>query len=450
MRKIGVALCTGIMALGLCGIIPAQAQKKSVAEEILDILRANNQISDQQYRDLLSKARAEEEKVAAATEPKKVDPLAFKVYWKEGLNFDSSDGDFKLKIGGRIQNDWAIFSTDKEIRDQFGKIGDGTRFRRARINLEGSIYGNTSYKAEYDFASGTPTFTDVYIRVDKLPVIGSYTVGRFKEPFSLEELTSSRYITFLERSLPNVFSPSRNVGMGIRDTALDRRVTWALGTFRQTDGFGQGFGTDSEYNLTGRVTGLPWYEDRGKQMLHLGLSYSHKFRDGQTIRFQQRPETTFGPRFVDTDDIVTDGIDLINPEVAMVYGPFSLQGEWIQAIVDRPNAKNVDFDGWYIYGTYFLTGENRVYSTSSGAFSRVQPKRNFDGKGGLGAWEVGLRYSYLHLSDDDVRGGTLGDFTLGVNWYLNPNVAFKLNYTLANLQNSGEANIVAARFQVDF
>jgi phosphate-selective porin OprO/OprP len=119
-------------------------------------------------------------------------------------------------------------------------------------------------------------------------------------------------------------------------------------------------------------------------------------------------------------------------------------------MMDATAMGDPDFDAWYVYGTYFLTGENRPYKTSSGTFDRVIPHRNFDGKGGLGAWEVGVRYAQIDLNDRLVKGGRLEDITFGVNWYINPNVRFHLNYVFGDVAHGGEANIVQARFQVDF
>ena len=82
-------------------------------------------------------------------------------YWKEGLRLDTADGTFKLKLGGRIQNDWALFDADDDVEERFGELGSGTEFRRARLFIEGEVYENVKFKAEYDFAGGDANFTDV-------------------------------------------------------------------------------------------------------------------------------------------------------------------------------------------------------------------------------------------------------------------------------------------------
>jgi phosphate-selective porin OprO/OprP len=423
----------------------ATGQEKSVTEEILDILRSKGQISEEKYEELLKKAEAEKE------------PSTFRVYWKEGIRLDSHDGRFKLKFTGRIMNDWAVFSEDSDTEAFFNEdFGSGAEFRRARLGLGGTIYDVVDFKAEYDFAGGDADFKDVYVGLRKLPAVGHIKVGHVKEPFSLEELTSSKYITFMERALPNVFAPGRNTGILFHDTELDGHLYWGVGGFRETDDFGDGFGEEDEYNITARVTGLPWYEEKGRRLLHLGISYSHKFGDGDegaTVRFRQRPEAHLSPvRFVDTTDIPTDGVDLVTPEVALVFGPFSAQGEYFHASVDRANGSDVDFDGFYLYVSYFLTGEHRSYSKTKGAFDRVKPKQNFGlGKErGWGAWEIAARYSNLDLTDGSISGGELDDFSLGVNWYLYPNARIMGNYIFADLDDVGETNIFQMRFQVDW
>ncbi len=471
MRQWGLAFCVGLIVVGL--LLPRPAQAKNVAAEILDILKANGQISEEQYRALMIKAQAEDEKVAAASDlTQKVAGLENNVgkknflaaYWKSGLRLDSADGQFKLKIGGRIMNDWAVYSTDKALRRQFGRIGHGTELRRARLYMEGSVYGNITYKFQYDFASSDP-FKDAYIQLKKVPLAGNFTVGHFKEPFSLEEMNSSKYMPFMERSLPNVFARGRNLGVLLNRAFMEKRATAALGFFREGNPADTSttFGNSGTYHATTRLTLLPWYQEKGCQLLHLGLSYRHAFHDtSNTRRWRQRPEAHLGPRLVETPRFRVEDVDYFNPEVALVYGPASLQFEWMSALIDRPAADDIQYDGFYVFGSFFLTGENRAYKTSSGAFDRVKPKNNFDWQGGYGALELAARYSLLDLNDEDMNGGELRNFTFGVNWYLNPNVRFMLNYVRAMLDEDdcyykgglgdhcGDADIVQARLQVDF
>jgi phosphate-selective porin OprO/OprP len=97
--------------------------------------------------------------------------------------------------------------------------------------------------------------------------------------------------------------------------------------------------------------------------------------------------------------------------------------------VDRDISTNpdLDFSGFYVEGGWFLTGESMNYKPSSGKYSRVTPK-GIVGKGGIGAWQVALRFSSLDLTDEDISGGEEDNFTLGLNWYATPNIRFTANY----------------------
>jgi len=376
---------------------------------------------------------------------------SLRVYWKEGLRLESADEVFKLRIGGRIMNDWAFVSAHEDLEDALGSdLDDGTEFRWARIALEGTIYDRTEFKIEYDFAGSA--LTDVYLGLIKLPVIGNIRIGHFKEPFSLEELTSNKFITFMERSSVNVFAPARNTGLMLYKPALNERVTWAAGVFRDTDKFGKDVGDDG-YAFTGRVTALPWYEEKGWKLLHIGAAYSHREANGDTVQFKGKPDANLAPDFVDTGKFDADQMDLVGAEAALVYGPASLQAEFVNAMVETPGGSDPSFSAYYVMGSYFLTGEYRPYETATAAFCRVKPNRNFLAEGGgIGAWEVAARYAYLDLTDEDVDGGELRTIDAGLNWYLNPNMRIMWNYTFADADEKYEsnANIFQMRFQVDF
>ncbi len=389
-----------------------------------------------------------EEKVKKQEEKGK-EPGTFRAYWKDTVRFETADKAFRFRIGGRIHNDWALTSGEDELEQEVGDLEDGVEFRRAILYMSGLLYERVEFKAEYDFAGGDADVEDLYLGVVDLPVIGNVRVGHFLEPFGLEELTGSNDITFIERSLTSAFTPVRNTGVMFHNAQFDERMTWALGVFRDTDSFGDDVG-EGEYNVTARLTGLPWYEEGGGNLLHLGVAYSHRSPNDDEVRFRQRPEVHLGPRFVDTHAFPAEALDQVGAEAALVLGPLSLQGEFMHALVNTPEGTDPSFSGFYVMGSYFLTGENRAYKPSAAAFSGVKPKRNLLKDGGAGAWELAARYSHLDLNDGGIEGGGLEDVTVGLNWYLNLNTRLMWNYVHADLGSVGDADMFQMRFQVNF
>ena len=397
------------------------------------------------------------------------EPGDFRVHWDEGLRLDTADGQARLKMGGRIHNDWFWYDQDDALQRGLD-LEDGAEFRRARLYLSGVLYENLLFEAEYDFAGGVSSFKDVYLELTGIPVVQNLRVGHFKEPFSLDELTSSNDITFMERALPNVFAPGRNTGAMVHGAYLGdpgaERVSTALGIFRTADDFGND-ADDGGYSGTIRVTGLPWYGADGRNFFHLGAAYTHRNPD-DTIRLRQRPESGNAAHFLDTGDFEAEDIDSFALEAALAYGPFSLQGEYMTSDVETRLLGSRDFDGFYVQGSYLITGERRPYDHGDGTFGRPDPARNFafhDGARGWGAWEVALRYSSLDLDGGGrllaqafgggrpIRGGSGENITVGLNWYLNPNARVMLNYVIADIDSrmyDGDLNILQTRFQLAF
>lgn len=162
------------------------------------VLRDKGTLSNSDYQVLKNAATSEkqQDEVAEKEEIKKQVTEATKDTVKvktgsSGLKVESQDGAFKFQVGGRVMVDTAIYDKDKT------SLGSAAEIRRARLFAKGTVYNDWFYKAQIDFASD-----DVKI-----------TIGNQKEPFSLEELTSSKYITFMERGLPNAFSPGRDIGI---------------------------------------------------------------------------------------------------------------------------------------------------------------------------------------------------------------------------------------------
>ncbi|MDT8372199.1 MAG: OprO/OprP family phosphate-selective porin [Gammaproteobacteria bacterium] len=369
------------------------------------------------------------------------------------LKFESADGDFVAQVGGRVQADAAFYDGDIPS-------GDGTDFRRIFLDLRGQVYKDWAYRFQYDFArpngnTSTRGIRDAYIKYTGLDA-GNITVGQFKSPFGLEHLTSSLHSTFLERGLNHVFTPDRRIGIGF-DTKGDNwtfAVAGLGGTAEDEDN--SSVNKDEGWNLVGRVTATPFKSDKG--LLHIGLAARQNWAGDtdSTVRFRERPEVRVdGSRLIDTGSISNvDEQRSYGVELAGVYGPFSLQAEYTTTDIERDTGSDLDFDSWYAYASYFLTGESRTYK--NGIFDRTKVKKAV-GKGGYGAWEVAARYSTADLTDGTVIGGELDNATFGVNWYATNNVRFAANYIKvldidrpSNALDGKDGDIFAARAQIDF
>ena len=362
----------------------------------------------------------------------------------------TADKAFQLQIGGRLLFDFAWISEDKDVERVIGHQQDGTSISNAWIFTQGELFERVFFKVEYGMEGGDVDIRDAFIGIKGIPYVGNVQVGHCKEPFSLDWRISRRFITFMERGLPVALGPDYNVGLSLFDSVLEDRMTWNVGVFKDTDSYAEQK-SDGEWSLTGRVTGLPWYEDKGPQLVHVGLSASLRSPTDNTLQYRTRPEMGIADYFADTGTFEAERTFVLGPELAAVYGPASLQAEYIQSWVTSDPGDDPVFKGYYVYGSYFLTGESRAYSRTQGAFSRLKPIEDFLGKeDGWGALEAAVRYSWLDLNDGTILGGELADITVGLNWYLNPYVRVMMNYVRADLDKVGVANGFMTRFQVDF
>ena len=113
-------------------------------------------------------------------------------------------------------------------------------------------------------------------------------------------------------------------------------------------------------------------------------------------------------------------------------------------------------DGYYVQASHFLTGEHRNYRPSSGDYGRVTPERNFDPSNGTwGAFEIAARYSSMDSLEHSRlgRGQKMDHYTLGLNWYANPDVIVKLNLIQFEAERDdveSTGRVIAARFQYEF
>lgn len=327
-----------------------------------------------------------------------------------------------------------------------GEYADESGFRRVRVSASGKLHEDLNYNVSLEMADAVNQGDAVELYQALISYSGlkpvKLKVGQFFEPFSLEAMTSSRHTTFMERGLPYMFYPGRNLGAGVSAELADN-LTLEGGLFaNNVDSSGK-----SKESYTGRITYAPWHE-RGK-VIHVGASASYRVPENNRVGYSQDPEAAFAPNYFSASVTSVDSVLLTGLEAAVVSGPFSLQGEYIQSDISRTNtSQERTFDGYYIYASWFVSGESRPYN--NGRFTGIKPEHKFDiGKGVWGAWELALRSSQINADN----GRTLSDVTLGVNWYLNRDIRFMANYVQADYEGDltqGSADIFEVRGQVEF
>lgn len=416
--------------------------------------------------------------------------------------WETEDKSFRIHVGGRTQFDviWAR-STDRVQfgRGGVGNLGDAVNFRRARLEIDGWMYETFDFFCEYDFMNtanvdpalpaneanviNVPAPTDLWGGLNHLPLFGTVRMGNMKPPISLEHLTSSRYLDFIERS-PQ-FDPYFNRNNGFEPGLMmanwteNERLTWAVGVFKNNNSIFGWNVSDGDAQFNARVTALPYFRDEGRCMVHLGFGVQYDAPDNGVAQLRERwllrnggtsLHNTVAQAFVRGENQV-----ILVPELFVNLGPLSFQAEFIanslnhvtgfqtqsQGVVALGNDTTTYFShAFYIQALYFLTGEHRPYGrtylhSSGAAPTRVVPFRNFfwlPGHGcpnpfSSGAWQVGARYGYSDLSNHGIFGGQINEVTLGLNWFLNPNVKLQWNYDIGYRGQLGPLSSSNGTFQ---
>lgn len=422
-------------------------------------------------------ARADASRAAAPAKPAEP-PIA--VAWKGAPEFSHKDG-WSFKPRGRLHLDGGSISTPGAFSSP--TLGGNLRVRRARLGAEGTMPGGIGYKAEVDFANGTVATADFFVSYTPKGTPITVRVGNFETLNGLEQISSSNYVTMIERATFNdAFLNSRRLGLGLAVKSKSDDLRVEVGVFAAHS-------LDSSLDNDGwigaaRAVYAP--KAMGGQ-LHLGINY--QYRDfasnisggtstgvnmpgvNQLARYRARPNSQLTDvRFVDTGSFAARGDSIFGLEAAAIFKGlyFSGEAQWTRTRAYAPGdlasgtnafsggnlaivpTKNPGFFGAYGEVGYFFTGETRGYKRGDGTWARTKVINPLS-KGGPGAFQIALRYEYLDLDDDALingptnnfttgtstlaalttrqgRGGTQSSYLVGLNWYPSDYLRFMVNY----------------------
>jgi len=409
----------------------------------------------------------------------------------------SADGAWTIAPTGRLHFDFGGYINQNAdgitgpATAAGGKLSSGVNARRARLGVTGKAWTDFTYSLILDAGGATDGASAINTALIGYTGIANTIIeaGYSSQHFTMEEATSSNDIVFLERSSPTTIASSFNSG--------DPRAAAGFRTWDTNWWFGA-YVTASAPNVTHALTkrGFGAYQrftyniiNEPLQTLHIGVGSAQVFQaantgpnTAQSITLSDRPEVRIDPTtLLNTGALGTvanpvTGARVYAGELAATAGSWFLQGEYFKYDVARRGRTDANFNGAYLLTSY-TWGGRRSYSVNCGCYSGVNPITPFSpNKGGMGAFELAARVSYVDLIDEyksflpltaqptAVNGGRQVNYTLGLNWFWNSNMLWKLNYihtdfNKANPVTATNANVaplgvdldtLAARFQIMF
>ncbi|RLD45878.1 MAG: porin [Bacteroidetes bacterium] len=366
--------------------------------------------------------------------------------WNGIISFRSKDKTYRLWLDNRVYIDGAYFFDN----NTYNAIGNGLTVRRARFAVKATLHNNWYGEIDLDFAGSEVEMKDMIIgynfSLNKDGFLKNVKIkaGNFKETFSMEYTTTSRYLTFIERSLTKTFVPGRTLGLqtqmnsnrfflgagvSFNDVGDSEVTAWSKDNNKKR-------GMDEGYSVTGRLVGYPIINDNS--VLHIGVAASYRtpktsweISDG--YRYSTRSLTSINrKKYLDTDDISNvESLRLIGFELAGAYKNFMFQSEYMMQRVsgtslNKSGQNAANFDGAYIQAAWLIFGGHYRYNTAEAEFTQISRGQTW------GDIELAVRYDYISLNDFDAKvyGGGANGFTIGTNYYVNSNVKIMLNYSL--------------------
>lgn len=395
------------------------------------------------------------------------------VGWKGAPEFTNDDAQFKVR--GRILIDYVNEDIDRAVG--VDSEASAIRGRQVFLGVEGRINSQFAYKAEGGAVNGGAWSWDDVVIEYKPNDFTSIMVGNIKV-VSLENMTSTRFISFLDRG-PYADLTDASYTLGVVGRVNGQNWTMTAGvngaSINDADVTAPASGTgktDANERIQFALRGTFAPIDTDTDRMHLGLWARYRDSNSEGFVYQVRPNTNYGSRFTTTGSQAYGDTDLtLAAEFAYIHNNFSIQAEYADISVEgidegvlTPLANrraDADFTTGYAFISWFPTGEMRQYDPKKGEFGR-QKVLNPVTAGGMGALELLARYEFADISDARTstggflsQAGEYTSWTVGATYYPFSYVRLMANYTQGQNDNPGiaqdvDTNVFQMRAQIDF
>ena len=430
------------IVVALAAVIPAYADEY---KDTLNLLREKNIITQQEYETKL-KAYEEKEENKKFAEQRIDKDVSDSVKYRQarandgsvmenGIGLKSKDGNNTMQLTGRLHMDYRHYTPEYGASQTTDAYQNTAEARRARFGVRGQFAKDFKYQllanfgASDGFSSTSSTADEMWVNYAANPEM-QFQFGLFKMPFSLEQMTSSNNLDFMERSLigqnDSELIPAKETGFmlhGIPKPGLTYAIALSRGKSNKSAEF-------DGFDYIGRVTtNIAELTGSKAYTAHLGAAYSTgEIKSGvapASGRTESRMQSGWftGSALSGATVRTRQGL-----EAAFAYNGLKLQSEYFNFKYDPETGSNQEIKGYYVQAVYNLTGESHSYK--DGAFGWIKPNNSTD-KGGSGAWQVSIRASEFDASDVSVATGKANRataMTYGITWFCTDNLRFMLNY----------------------
>lgn len=406
--------------------------------------------------------KAQIDAMQAQIEQLKKDTVAATPTWSGMPQWKGSG--FSFKPNGEIQYD-AGYTSNPSNRVATPNLGFNNRARRLLFGASGDLPGDFKYAFQFEFAQAGVNYEDVVLSYEPKGKPYTVTIGYFYPYNSLDNLTSNRFVSVVERNQAvDGFGQGRRLGLGVGYTAGDFRING--GVFANQ--INNANFDNNDWSVSGRILYAPLL---GSNQLHFAVNgeYRRFRRNSLGIQYRSRPFTqTTDIRFDDTATIAAYGDYVIGLEALGIFGPLHVQGEakFVKTDGVRPGegldngeitsgtrlVSNPEFFSVYGEVGYWLTGETRGYKNFK--IDRTKILNGFD-KGGWGGFNLVGRVDYIDLKDrvggpnvgtqvvnGILNGGQQTGYMLALNWWPIDYVRFTAQYIHTEVEGGPRAGAV--------
>lgn len=365
---------------------------------------------------------------------------------KAGLLVASPDKNFVAKLGGYAQIDTRSYFGDS---DRNGK--DDILLRSLRPQLNINLYKDWSFFFAPDFGSSGYKLYDAYGQYKYADEL-QFRFGKFKPPLGLERLESPTDTFFTELGQTSNLVPNRDLGFQIFGELIPDTLQYQIGVFDGGADLGNNDSDDDDSkDIMARVFAQPFRQSDilALQGLGVGVAGSHGNHEGNTTTsilpaYKTPGQNTF---FSYRTGAFANGDNWrFVPQAYYYYNNIGVIGEYAVSSQDvRLGATTaaITNHAWELQGAYVLTGEDENYVGS------VHPAENFDPKNGTwGAFELVGRLGETDIdkkafpvfADPTRYAQEAFDIGVGVNWYLNDNIRFSVDYDNTSFDHGRNTN----------